>query len=223
MIVAVDGPGGAGKSSVCRSVAHRLGFVLLNTGALYRAVTLTAQQRKIPMDDADALGDLTATLEFNFVLQPEGQRLLVQGVDVTDQLYSADIGLAASIVSSHPPVRAALVDVQRTMGRSVDNVIAEGRDIGTVIFPDADLKVFFTASPRTRAERRWRELQERGQTISLEEVEAELLERDARDRNRAVAPLRQADDAIALDTSTLDFAGTCDALVGLIETRRNTH
>lgn len=221
MIVAVDGPSGAGKSSVCRAIANREGFILVDTGALYRAVALMAQREGISVDDAERLGQLTRTLSLSFVPGDDEQRLLCNGEDITAKIRTAEISQRTSQISQHASVRAALLFVQREMGRQERDVILEGRDIGTVVFPDAELKVFFTASTEARAERRWRELQEKSdEPLSLEEIRAQIISRDERDRNRAIAPLQRADGAFLLDTSAMDFEASFAALVALIEAAR---
>jgi len=219
MIVAVDGPSGAGKSTVCRAVARRLNFLLVDTGALYRAVTLAALQRDLDLKDAESLGSLAVELEIDFETSDGGQRVLLDGEDVTDAIRTARVSRSVSQVSAHPQVRDALLDRQRELGRSRDSIV-EGRDIGTVVFPDADLKVFYTASVEARARRRHAELVERGESIELEAVRLDMIERDARDRARDVAPLRQPEDALVLDTSGLSFDEAVLALESAIRDAR---
>ena len=219
MIVAVDGPSGAGKSTVCRTVAERLGFTLLDTGALYRAVAFTALEHGLELSDGEALGELTRGLEIFFDTSERGeQRVFVDGLDRTQAIRAAAVSQCASIVSAHAPVRAALLEQQRTLGRRSDTIV-EGRDIGTVVFPDAELKVYFTATSHARTLRRLEELAERGEEADYEQVFEAIEERDARDQNSDVAPLRQPADAILLDTSDLDFEGSCEALEELIRDR----
>jgi cytidylate kinase len=221
MIVAVDGPSGAGKSSVCQAVAKRLGFILVDTGALYRSVALNAVRHGIDLGAADALGALTRGLSLRFVYATADapQRLLCDGEDISHLIRTEEISKATSQISQHPPVRAALLQIQRDMGRSHDAIV-EGRDISTVVFPDADLKVFYTASAEARARRRWRELQAQGDPEPLADVLRDIEARDARDSQRAAAPLLRAPDATLLDTSDLDFNQSCDALAALITTHR---
>ncbi len=221
MIVAVDGPSGAGKSSVCQAVAKRLGFILVDTGALYRAVALMASRAGMGVEDAQALGQLAGGLALRFAYATEQlpQRLFCGDEDISGLIRTEEISQMTSQISRHPPVRAALLEVQRRMGLSHDSIV-EGRDIGTVIFPDADLKVFYTATAEARARRRWQELTAKGQAPALEVVVREIEERDARDTQRAAAPLRRASDAIDLDTSALTFAQSCDALALLILAKR---
>jgi cytidylate kinase len=206
-VVAIDGPAGAGKSTVATLVAERLGYLLLNTGALYRTVALAAERAGISWDDAGALSDFATKLSANQAVRLERAadgtlRTLLAGEDVTRFLRSQSMGEGASKVSAVPGVRMALLALQRTAGAS-GGVVLEGRDIGTVVFPDAEVKVFLTASVDVRAGRRFNELVGRGERADLEAIREEVLERDGRDSTRAVAPLRQAPDAVELDSTTL--------------------
>ncbi|MDX9720865.1 MAG: (d)CMP kinase [Myxococcota bacterium] len=217
-IVAVDGPSGAGKSTVCREVSRRTAFALLDTGAIYRSLAWFARGRAVSWEDETALVGLCAQMPLRFEPGAEGQRVWVGEHDVSEAIRTAELSRAASVVSAHPGVRSALLPLQRRLGRS-RNSIVEGRDIGTVVFPDAELKVFFTASVQARARRRRDELLRRGETVELEQVEADILDRDRRDATRDVAPMRQAEDAVLLDTSEMDFDAACAALEGLIHSR----
>ena len=199
-MVAIDGPAGAGKSTVARALAERLGYTLLDTGALYRSVALIAQRRGIAWDDAPRLGELAAGLEVTFVREAEKTRVLADGADVTDDIRRAEISEGASRVSALPEVRRGLLEAQRRVAKHA-NVVAEGRDIGTVVFPSAQAKFFLIANAETRAQRRALELQAAGRQAALVDVQAEMAKRDARDSARAVAPLRQAEDAVAVDSS----------------------
>jgi CMP/dCMP kinase len=209
-LIAIDGPAGAGKSTVALGLAQRLGFVLVDTGALYRGVALAAREAGVSWDDDEGLGRLTAALDLRFQAAPNGPpRLLIAGRDRSDAIRTPEISLGASEVSRHERVRAALLDLQRRLGRD-GGVVLEGRDIGTVVFPDAELKVFLTAAAEIRAARRVQDLAERGITADLGQTLAEIQQRDAQDSGRAVAPLRAAVDAVTLDTTQLDI----DAVVG---------
>jgi cytidylate kinase len=212
VIVAIDGPAGAGKSTLSRRVAERVGYTLVDTGALYRAVALWARRRGIALDDGPSLGALTSSLRFAFL---DGQ-LEVDGEQPGDTLRSSEMSAGASRVSAHPEVRAALLGVQREMGRE-GGVVLEGRDIGTVVYPDAELKVFLLATDEERARRRLAELLARGESSSFERVLADLRERDRRDEERSVAPLRMAEGAIRLDTTGRTLDSLVDELTVLVE------
>jgi cytidylate kinase len=211
VIVAIDGPAGAGKSTLSRRVAERLGYTLVDTGALYRAVALLARRAGIGWDDGPRLGALTDRLRFEFV---DGA-LLVDGERLGDALRTSEMGLGASQVSAHREVRDALLGVQREMGRE-GGVVLEGRDIGTVVYPDAEVKVFLVASDEERARRRLAELRERGEQATHGQVLDELLARDRRDEERAVAPLRMADGAHRLDTTGRSIDDLVEEVVGLV-------
>jgi CMP/dCMP kinase len=218
-VIAIDGPAGAGKSTVALRVAQRLGFVLVDTGALYRGVALCARERGIAWTDAHALGELTAQLDLEFVAQPDGApRLFVDGSDRSAEIRTPEISMGASDVSKHPEVRAALLELQRKLGRD-GGVVLEGRDIGTVVFPDAEAKVFLTASDEARAGRRVQDLANKGIAADPDATLREIRARDAQDSGRAVAPLRPAEDAVMLDTTTLGIEQVVDRLVALARTK----
>jgi len=198
--VAIDGPAGAGKSTAARTLAERLGYTLLDTGALYRSVALVARRRQVAWDDAPRLGALASGLEVAFVKEGEQTRVLADGCDVTAEIRTAEIAEGASRVSALPEVRQGLLAIQRRVAGAA-NVVAEGRDIGTVVFPTAQAKFFLVAKPETRARRRALELQAAGRSAVFEEVLADMRARDARDSGRAHAPLRRAPDAIEVDSS----------------------
>ncbi len=211
-IVAIDGPAGAGKSSVARRLADQLGFVLVDTGALYRTVALAAKRAKLAWSDEGPVAELARALVARRALSfardaGRGIRVQLDGEDITDAIRDADIGMGASTVSAHPGVRAALLDLQRQAGLD-GGVVLEGRDIGTVVFPEAELKFFLTADAPIRARRRFNELLAKGATTTFEQTLADVLRRDEQDTTRAVAPLRQAEDAIRIDSSemTIDDA-----------------
>jgi cytidylate kinase len=206
-LVAIDGPAGAGKSTVSRRLAEALGFVLVDTGAMYRAVALAARDAGIPFGDGARAGALAARivasrgLRFERDVDPvRPARVLLDGRDISDAIRTPEIGMGASTVSAHQEVRQALLDLQRQAGRD-GGVVLEGRDIGTVVFPDAEVKFFLTARPEERARRRHAELVAKGQGESLEKTLEEVRRRDDQDTLRPVAPLRQADDAVVVDST----------------------
>ena len=219
-VVAIDGPAGAGKSTAARAAAQRLGFVLVDTGALYRGVALAARERGIDWEDAEALGELARGLRLSFAMSESGEpRLRIDGVDRADDIRTQEIARGASDVSKHPAVRDALLGLQRGLGRD-GGVVLEGRDIGTVVFPDAEVKIFLTASSAERARRRVGDLESRGQPADYDAILHQIEARDAQDSGRAVAPLKPADDAVLLDTTDLAFDQVVDRLVTIVEERR---
>ena len=213
--VAIDGPAGAGKSTIARAAAAQLGFVYVDTGALYRTIGLAVCRRGI--DGTDVPGILTTLPEIQVGLtyQDGAQHVLLDGEDVSDAIRTPQISTYASQVSSVPEVRAYLLDLQRDLARR-QSVIMDGRDIGTVILPDAKVKIFLTASPEKRAARRCAELREKGQDVTVEGILADMERRDALDASRAVAPLKQAEDAALVDTSDLTLEQSIEAVLTVI-------
>ncbi len=207
-IVAIDGPAGAGKSTVARQLARRLGFTIIDTGAIYRSVALAALRAGVAWDDDVALGRL---LDPGLGIAFAGERVLLRGEDVTAAIRTPEISRGASVVSARPVVRQKLLQLQRDLGRGAPRgAVLEGRDIGTVVFPDADVKFFLTASAEARAGRRHAELAEKGVPVPLAEVLADQRQRDRDDTERALAPLRAAPDAIVIDTTGLDLEEVVD-------------
>ncbi len=202
VVVAIDGPAGAGKSSAARELARRLGYTLLDTGALYRTVALFARRRGVDWDDATGCAKLASDLQVEFRLEDGENRVFAFGEDVSAAIRSADVSEGSSRVSSHPEVRRALLDLQRRLARE-GGVVAEGRDVGTVVFPDAAAKFFLTADPGVRARRRYEELAAAGEDADYHATFADIERRDARDTGRAEAPLTQAADARRIDSTEL--------------------
>ena len=217
-IVAIDGPAGVGKSTVAQAVAECTGFTYIDTGAMYRAVAYRATKAGLsPGTDDEAIGQLAGELDFEFKTVGGQRRLLVDGEDVSEVIRTPEVGRRSSPVSAIPAVREHLVAAQRRMTERVP-VVMEGRDIGTVVFPEATLKVFLTASAEERARRRYQQMLERGQEACYEEILAGQLERDQRDRSRAIAPLRKAEDAVEIDSDNLTAEQVVAEVMRLLET-----
>jgi len=218
-VIAVDGPAGAGKSSASRALARRLGFGYVDTGAMYRAVGVLAAEHGIDADDAAALGRLVAGLDFE--LARDGERLLIGGRDLSAAIRRPEAGELASRVSTQPVVRQRLVALPRALG-AAGGVVMEGRDIGTVVFPDARVKLYLTADPATRAARRAAELRAAAATVDEAALARELAERDRRDAGRAHSPLRPAADAVVLDTTALTLEDVVEAMERVVRERGGT-
>ena len=218
-VIAVDGPSGVGKGMVVRGLAQRLGWHRLDSGALYRILALAAQRAGIDLADLDAVAAQARTLDIEFGGDGEDDESIhVNGVDLVADVRAESTGGLASRIATAPVVRAALLKRQRDFRRP-PGLIADGRDMGTVVFPDAELKIFLTASPEERARRRAQQLSARGQVVRLADLSAEIRARDERDRNRAVAPLVPAPDAVEIDTSSLNPAQVFERIDELLKTR----
>jgi cytidylate kinase len=203
LIIAIDGPVGSGKSTVARRVAEILSYVYIDSGAMYRSVALKALRQGISLADGEALAALTSQTRIDLRTEGGSQKVLLDDEDVTAAIRKPEVAQGASQVAVVPGVRELLVAEQRRAG-APGGVVMEGRDIGSVVFPDADLKIFLTASPEIRAERRWREHQQKGDSIDLPRTLEEIHERDQRDRERATSPLVQAPDAVVVDSTAMD-------------------
>lgn len=216
--VAIDGPAGAGKSSVAKAAASRLGFIYVDTGALYRAVGLKFSSLGVDTSLNCDIESVLKTTDVAIKFINGEQRVFLDGNDVSDKIRTPMASKMASAVSAKPPVRAFLLEMQRKAARE-NNVIMDGRDIGTVVLPNADVKIFLTASSKVRAERRYKELCEKGADVNFNEVLNDIINRDNADMNRKTAPLKQANDAILADTSSLSFEDSVTLIVNIVKER----
>ena len=219
--VAIDGPGGAGKSTISKAVAKKLGIIYVDTGALYRTVGYFARENGLSVEDvkiSDLITPLLDKISIEIKYADGTQHVILNGEDLGDKIRQPDISMYASAVSSVPNVRAFLLEAQKELARK-NSVIMDGRDIGTVILPGADVKIFLTASNEARATRRYNELVAKGQNVKYEDVLSEMNQRDHADSTRAAAPLKAADDAIYFDNSDYDFEGSVEYIIKLIEDR----
>lgn len=214
--VAIDGPSGAGKSTVARLAAKELGFVYIDTGALYRSVGVAALKRGIETSDSAGVIAMLPEIKIGLGFIDGVQHVYLNGEDVSEQIRRPEASMAASNVSAVPEVRAFLLDLQKDMAKSSDCIL-DGRDIGTVVLPDAQVKIFLTASAQKRAERRYKELKEKGHDVDFNALLEEIIQRDYNDSHRAAAPLKQAEDAVLLDTSDLDLEGSVSAAISIIK------
>ena len=216
--VAIDGPSGAGKSSLAKRLAKELGYLYVDTGAMYRSIGLYAKRAGADTKDAAAVEALLPSIRLELKYVDGAQRVLLCGEDVSEAIRAEEIGMAASDVSTHPAVRRFLLDTQRNMALTHD-LLMDGRDIGTVVLPHAGVKIFLTADPEARARRRCLELEMRGEKAEFFEILHDIQQRDYQDAHREVAPLRQAEDAVQLDTTHLDLKGSLEALINLVRER----
>lgn len=216
--VAIDGPAGAGKSTISRRAAKNMGFIYVDTGALYRAVGLSAMERRIDLENTKMVRDFLLTIKINLEFQNGEQHVLLNDRDVSDLIRTPEVSMMASKVSALPAVREFLFDLQQSLAKR-HNVVMDGRDIGTVVLPHAQLKIFLTASPEERARRRYRELIEKDPATDYDQVLAEIKQRDYQDSHREIAPLKPAEDAVYMDTSDLNLEQSVDKVTELIKER----
>jgi len=214
--IAIDGPAGAGKSTIAKKLAKELGYVYVDTGAMYRAMAYYFWNNNIQADDIDAITTACPNVDVTITYEDGTQHVWLNGVDVSGKIRTEEVGKMASATSVYPVVRTKLVELQQQLAKKTD-VIMDGRDIGTVVLPDADVKIFLTASSAIRAQRRFDELTAKGMECNLQEIEKDIIERDYRDMNRETSPLKKAEDAVELDTSELDIDGVVAAMKKIID------
>lgn len=213
--IAIDGPAGAGKSTIAKKLAKDLGYIYVDTGAMYRAMAYYFLKNGISSEDEAAIARACSDVNVTIRYENGEQQVLLNGENVNGVIRNEEVGNMASATSIYPVVRTKLVELQRELAAK-ENVIMDGRDIGTVVLPDADVKIYLTASSRVRAERRYEELLAKGQTCNLEEIEKDIIDRDYRDMHRETSPLKQAEDAVLLDSSDLDIDGVVAAMKKII-------
>ena len=213
--VAIDGPAGAGKSSLAKAAAQKLGFIYVDTGALYRTVALKFIKAGLDTDLDGDIEKLLENTEISIRFIDSEQHVFLDGKDVSEEIRTPKASMMASAVSAKPKVREFLLGMQRSLAKN-NNVIMDGRDIGTVVLPDADVKIFLTASAEVRAKRRYNELKEKGMDVSYTEIYDDMIKRDYNDTHREIAPLKPAEDSVVADTSDCDFQGSLDMILGII-------
>jgi cytidylate kinase len=218
-VITIDGPAGSGKTTVSRLMARKLGYLYLDTGAMYRAVALQAAREGVGPEDRGALRELCSGLDLEIRAVNDDNRLYLGGEDISEAIRSPEMDLLSSTLSAVMEVRKAMTELQRKLGKE-GGIVAEGRDMGTVVFPEAGFKFFLTADPKVRAERRFRERLGRGEQVRKEEVEHEMMRRDEQDMTRALAPLRPASDARIIDTTALDPNQVTDVMLEIIRAQR---
>ena len=218
--IALDGPAGAGKSSIARRAAKALGYIYVDTGALYRTVGLAAMRNNVEPKPSAELEQLLASIRVELTFNETGEQIvLLDGEDVSGEVRTSEASKMASNISAVPAVRAYLLDLQRDMAKT-NNVIMDGRDIGTVVLPDAKVKIFLTASPEARAQRRYKEMAEKGMDVQYENVLKDVMERDYNDMHREIAPLKPAEGSITVDTTELDFEQSIETIINVIKENR---
>ncbi len=219
MNIAIDGPAGAGKSSIAKLVAKEMDFIYVDTGAMFRAMAYYFLSSGIDTRDEEAVSAGCPSIRIQIEYQEGVQHIYLNDTDVSSEIRKEEVGKNASVVAKYPVVRTKLLELQRAMAAE-NNVIMDGRDIGTVVLPDAEAKIFLTASSRVRAERRYKELTEKGEDCDLDRIEADIIARDEQDMNREIAPLKAADDAVLVDTSYMTIPEVVAAIRGIAESKR---
>ena len=219
MNIAIDGPAGAGKSSIAKLVAKEMDFIYVDTGAMFRAMAYYFLSSGIDTQDEEAVSAGCPSIRIRIEYQEGVQHIFLNDTDVSSEIRKEEVGKNASVVAKYPEVRPKLLELQRAMAAE-NNVIMDGRDIGTVVLPDAEAKIVLTASSRVRAERRYKELTEKGEDCDLDRIEADIIARDEQDMNREIAPLRAADDAVLVDTSYMTIPEVVAAIRGIAESKR---
>jgi CMP/dCMP kinase len=219
LVIAIDGPSGVGKSTLGKALARRFDYLFIDSGAVYRAIALKSLQTQTPHEDPQAIAELARAAQIRLEGDPDRLRVYLDEQEVTGEIRTAEVTAASSLIATIPAVREAVVEKLRQMA-SEGGVVMDGRDIGTKVFPDAQVKLFLEASPDVRAERRWKEELDKSREVAFEQVKAELEERDKRDRERAATPLVQADDAILIDTSQLGLDSVIARVLEIVESHR---
>lgn len=218
--IAIDGPAGAGKSTIAKSIAGKLEYIYVDTGAMYRAMALYMVRKGIRTEDKDKVSEACKEVNITIEYIDGEQQVILNGENVTGLIRTEEAGKGASSVAKYGAVRAKMVELQQTLAASAD-VVMDGRDIGTVVLPDADLKVYLTASSKERAHRRWKELKEKGTDSDLNAIEEDIVKRDLQDMNREISPLRQAEDAILIDSSDLTIDEVIDKIISLFQEKQD--
>lgn len=214
--IAIDGPAGAGKSTIAKKLAKELGFVYVDTGAMYRALAYYFMKKGIAAEQEDAIAEACEEADVTLCYEDGQQQVILNGENVGGAIRTEEVGKTASVTSAYPAVRKKLVALQKRLASS-ENVIMDGRDIGTVVLPDADVKIYLTASVAVRAKRRFDELAQKGTACDIDQIERDIADRDYRDMHREISPLKQAEDAVLLDSSELDIEGVVDAMKAIIK------
>ncbi len=213
--IAIDGPAGAGKSTIAKEISRKLGFMYVDTGAMYRTIGLAVLRAGVSCDDENGVSEVCEKVNIDIIYADGVQHMYLEGEDVSGEIRKEAVGNAASAVSRFAAVRTRLVALQQELGEKYD-VVMDGRDIGTVVLPNADPKIYLTASSRCRAERRYKELVEKGESCDIDAIQADIEARDYQDSHRAISPLKKADDAVEIDSSDMSIAEVVDAVVALL-------